>query len=76
MVRFLLILSFNKINSNEVRFLLKRSLPMLKKYTEIIAPSEELKIGPSAKTLKMLLNYSRSVEVKKTKKDKVLLILN
>ncbi|MFN5032202.1 MAG: hypothetical protein ACK5FX_08280 [Flavobacteriia bacterium] len=49
---------------------------MLKKYTEIIAPSEELKIGPSAKTLKMLLNYSRSVEVKKTKKDKVLLILN
>ncbi len=49
---------------------------MLKKYPETIAQSEELKIGPSAKTLNALLNYSRSVEVKKSKKDKILINLN
>jgi hypothetical protein len=49
---------------------------MLKKYIETIAPAEELKVGPSDKTLKMLLNYSKSIEVKKSKKDKVLIHLN
>lgn len=49
---------------------------MLKKYPETIAQSEELKIGPSSKTLKMLLNYSKSVEVKKSKKEKLLIHLN
>ena len=49
---------------------------MLKKYPETIAQSEELKIGPSAKKLKALLNYSRSVEVKKSKKEKILIHLN
>ena len=49
---------------------------MLKKYPESIDTAEELKIGPSEKTLKMLLNYSRSIEVKKSKKEKVLVHLN
>lgn len=49
---------------------------MLKKYPETIAQSEELKIGPSVNTLKMLLNYSKSVEVKKSKKAKHLIHLN
>jgi hypothetical protein len=49
---------------------------MLKKYPESIAPAEELKIGPSNKTLNALLNYSKSLEVKKTKKEKILVHLN
>jgi len=49
---------------------------MLKKYSELIAPSEELKFGPSEKLIQSLLNYSKSLEVKKTKKDRVLVHLN
>jgi hypothetical protein len=48
---------------------------MLKKYPEI-APAEELKIGPESKLLLSILNYSKSVEVKRTKRNKVLVHLN
>ncbi|MEY4603096.1 MAG: hypothetical protein RIT43_388 [Bacteroidota bacterium] len=48
---------------------------MLKKYPES-APAEELKIGPDSKLLQMILNYSKSVEVKRTKRKKVLITLN
>jgi hypothetical protein len=48
---------------------------MLKKYPEI-APAEELKIGPNSKLLHSILNYSKSVEVKKNGKNKVLIHLN
>jgi len=48
---------------------------MLKKYPEI-APAEELKTGPDSKLLQLILNYSKSVEVKRTRKNKVLIHLN
>lgn len=48
---------------------------MLKKVQEI-APVGELKAGPSAQVLNSILNYSRSLEVKKAKKQKVLIHLN
>lgn len=48
---------------------------MLKKVQEI-APVGEFKAGPSAQVLNTLLNYSRSLEVKKMKKQKVLIHLN
>jgi len=47
---------------------------MLNEYQNYIAPSEESKFAPSNKTLKAILNYSRSVEVKETKRKKKLLI--
>jgi hypothetical protein len=49
---------------------------MLKKYPELIAPTEELKIGPSANVLNAILNYSKASEVKKIKREKVLIRLN
>jgi hypothetical protein len=48
---------------------------MLKKYPER-TPAEELKIGPDSKLLNLILNYSKSVEAKRTKKRKVLVHLN
>ena len=48
---------------------------MLNKYSEI-APDQESKIGPNKESLAAILNYSRSVEVKKLKKKKILLNLN
>jgi hypothetical protein len=49
---------------------------MLNKYSKVTAHTEEPKIRPSHKTLKMLLNYSKSVEMKHLKTGKVLLRLN
>jgi hypothetical protein len=49
---------------------------MLKKYSELIAPSKELKFGPSENMIQLLLNYSKSLEVKKLKKERILLHLN
>jgi CRISPR/Cas system-associated endonuclease Cas1 len=49
---------------------------MLKKYTEFIAPANELKNGPSTNVINALLNYSKSLEVKKVKKKNVLIHLN
>ena len=48
---------------------------MLKKYPEI-APAGEVNIGPDYRLLQSILNYSKSVEVKRTKKNKVLIHLN
>jgi len=51
-------------------------MPMLKKYTTI-APCEELKVTPNTATIKAILNYSKSVEVKKLKgMSKVIVSLN
>lgn len=47
---------------------------MLKKYPETFVPHLELK-QPSHSTLQAILNYSKSIEVKKLK-DKKSLILN
>jgi len=46
---------------------------MLKKYSDI-APSEESKFAPNKETLTAILNYSKSIEVKKTKSRKVILL--
>lgn len=47
---------------------------MLKKYPETFVPHHELK-QPSNSTLQSILNYSKSIEVKKLK-DKKSIILN
>lgn len=47
---------------------------MLNEYPDYIAPREEFKFAPSHKTLKSILNYSKSVEVKETKRKKKLII--
>jgi hypothetical protein len=49
---------------------------MLKKYPQTIAQSKEFKIGPSKKSIETVLNFSRSLEVKKSKKDYILVHLN
>jgi hypothetical protein len=49
---------------------------MLKKYPQTIAQSKELKIGPSKLLIETVLNFSRSLEVKKSKKDYILVHLN
>ncbi|MFK7786832.1 MAG: hypothetical protein AB8B56_17055 [Crocinitomicaceae bacterium] len=48
---------------------------MLKKYPEI-APSEELKFAPKSTTLNAILNYSKSIEVKKTRKNNARLLIH
>ncbi len=49
---------------------------MLNKYSNV-APCEEPKFAPSNEVLTAILNYSKSVEVKKTKsKKRILLNLN
>ena len=50
-------------------------MPMLKKYPEI-APSEELKIAPSNTSLNAILNYSKSIEVKKTRENNTRLLIH
>lgn len=49
---------------------------MLKKYSEIYAPADEKKLSPKNKTINAILNYSKSLEVKKMKKEKILVCLN
>jgi len=49
---------------------------MLKKYPELVIAPEDTKVGPSDKTLKMLLQYSKSIEVKRMKKQKMIVHLN
>ena len=41
-----------------------------------IAPNGELKSVPSAKLINSLINFSKSLEVKKIKNEKLLLYLN
>ncbi len=48
---------------------------MLKKYPQF-AQSKELKIGPSKKSIETILNFSRTLEVKKSKKEYFLIHLN
>ena len=43
---------------------------MSKEYTDYIAPNKELKLVPNKRTLQAILNYSRSLEVQKTKNKK------
>lgn len=49
---------------------------MLKKYPESIAQPKEFKIGPSTAVLNAILNYSKALEVKKIKMEKILIQLN
>lgn len=46
---------------------------MLNKYSEI-APSEESKFAPKNEILMAILNYSKSIEVKKLKREKTILL--
>ncbi|MCJ8290128.1 MAG: hypothetical protein HRT58_10735 [Crocinitomicaceae bacterium] len=48
---------------------------MIKKYPEI-APSAELKIAPSNVSLNAILNYSKSIEVRKTRKNNASLLIH
>lgn len=50
-------------------------MPMLKKYPEI-APSEELKVAPSINSLNAILNYSKSIVVKKTRNNSARLLIH
>ena len=52
----------------------EKYVPMLNEYSNYIAPSKESKFAPSNLTLNSILNYSKSIEVKKTKGKKRLLI--
>ena len=65
-----------KKNAFKYYHLKTNASPMLKKYPEMIAPSVEIKFGPSNKTLNAILNYSKALEVKKIKMEKVLIHLN
>ena len=47
---------------------------MSKEYTEYIAPNKEFKLVPNKKMLQAILNYSKSLEVQKTKKNERLVI--
>ncbi|MCH2224483.1 MAG: hypothetical protein MK066_06905 [Crocinitomicaceae bacterium] len=49
---------------------------MLKKYTEKSAPSNELKLSPNEEVVNAILNYSKSVEVKATKKSKSKILIH
>jgi len=48
---------------------------MLKKLQEI-PQAGEVKIGPSAQVLNCILNYSKSLEVKRKNKQSILIHLN
>lgn len=49
--------------------------PMHKKLQELV-PTGEIKSGPSAQVINALLNFSKSLEVKKIKNSKTLIHLN
>lgn len=52
-------------------------MPMLKKYSDQIPlPKENIKTGPSEKTLMTILNYSKSVKVAVVQDEKILVHLN
>jgi hypothetical protein len=48
---------------------------MLKKYSEV-AQIKEFKIEPKNQTLNAILNYSKSIKVKKVNGEKMLINLN
>jgi hypothetical protein len=49
---------------------------MANRYETIAPKAKEFKNGPSLNTLKNILNFSRSVEVKNTKQESLLIHLN
>jgi hypothetical protein len=49
---------------------------MLKKYKEKNSLVHESKKGPSTASLKFILSYSKSLEVKKTRNENLLIQLN
>lgn len=48
---------------------------MLKKYSEI-AQGQELKMTPSSNKVNLVLNYSKALEVRKTKNKKKALLIH
>lgn len=50
-------------------------MPMLKKLPKI-APSQELKMGPTDALVNSILNFSKSLEVKNIQSKKVLIHMN
>ncbi|MEY4522703.1 MAG: hypothetical protein RIT10_1888 [Bacteroidota bacterium] len=49
---------------------------MYKNYPSKSAPAKELKLAPSNNVLQLILNYSKSTEVVKTKKQQLIISLN
>jgi hypothetical protein len=49
---------------------------MYKNYPSKSAPAKELKLAPSNIVLQQILNYSKSTEVVKTKKQQLIISLN
>lgn len=49
---------------------------MTNRYETFTPSAQEFKKGPSINTLNNILNFSKSVEVKKTKKESLLIHLN
>lgn len=49
---------------------------MYKNYPSKSAPAKELKLAPSNNVLQQILNYSKSTEFVKTKKQKLIISLN
>jgi hypothetical protein len=49
---------------------------MYKNYPSKSAPAKELKLAPSNNVLLQILNYSKSTEVVKTKKQQLIIRLN
>jgi hypothetical protein len=65
-----------KVLRSRYRHNQKTKSRMLKKYPEFIAPNEELKIEPSISSINAILNYSKSLEVKRMKNNKVNLLIS
>jgi len=75
-----LILDSQNIARNEIktrfnRFTLKYS-PMIKKYPTLSLSENENKIKPLDTSINFLLSYSKSTEIKKTKKHVIILCKN
>ncbi|MEX1190647.1 MAG: hypothetical protein WEA99_01655 [Brumimicrobium sp.] len=49
---------------------------MANRYETFTPTAQEVKKGPNLNTLKNILNFSRSLEVKRTKQESVLIHLN
>ena len=68
---------FSKINGLLIRFSLKSFFsPMMQKYPSTSLNQNENLVKPSNEALSFLLMYSKSIEVKKGKKQRIILCKN
>ena len=64
----------NKINLTIVRYL-KKTLPMMHKYSAKSKPYKTQSL-PHSSSVQFILNYSKAFEVKKLKRNKILVCKN